>query len=228
MVSLPNHGTPVRRERPLGNSSSRATGHTSFLVLPMLLACATARPPPEAHTPPFEYPGTLVEPRTLPGDFMRRQRISAQWKDGGGSFEAVLQKQGNRLLLVGLAPWGSKAFVLEQNGLEVTFRSYVDRELPFPPRNLLLDIHRTYFMGIPGAPLADGEHAAERDGERVVERWAGGRLAERRFARLDGRPPGEIVVVFAQDDSAAVPRVELQNGWFGYRLSIETLSEEKL
>ena len=49
-------------------------------------------------------------------------------------------------------------------------------------------------VGVPGAPLEDGEHSAAVDGEEVLERWSGGRLQSRSFRRLDGVPAGSAQV----------------------------------
>ena len=193
------------------------------------LACATAHD----HPPPRPYPGTLTRPSEHPGDFVRRQKLSAKFGDQTQGFEAVLQKQGDQLKLVGLTPFGTKAFLLEQDGLEVKFTSYMPRELPFPPRYILQDVHRVYFGGLgKGAlvPLPDGEHTAQRDGETIAETWRDGRLLERRFTRVAADPPGVITVVYeggmAGPTSPKVIRID--NGWLGYQLVIETVSEQKL
>jgi hypothetical protein len=146
------------------------------------------------------------------------------------SFSAVLQKQADTLTLIGLTPFGSKAFVIQQVGMAVKFTSYLQGELPFPPRYILFDIHRVYFGGLGGTPLPDGEHIAERDGERIREVWKGGRLFERAFTRLAKDPPGAMVIAYegGMAPGASPARIEIDNGWVGYHLSIATLSEERL
>jgi hypothetical protein len=140
----------------------------------------------------------------------------------------VLQVDAGVLSLLALTPYGTRAFLLEQSGQSIRFTPFVDRELPFPPRFILIDVHRALFsaLGTP-PPSADGEHVFERDGERVTERWRGGKLLERRFERLDHKPKGTIRVSYGAGIAPNVtPQIiELDNGWFDYRLSIRTLAE---
>jgi hypothetical protein len=187
----------------------------------LVLSCATARPVAHKLTA-SDYPGVLTSPGSVP-DFFRRQTITSRFNGRVQSFEAVLQKRGDTLTLVGLTPFGSKAFVLQQVGTEVRFTPILLRETPFPVEFILNDIQRTYFRGIPSsASMADGWHEEARDGELVRERWSSGHLQQRRFARLTGCPPGEVRIVFV---SGAIPRIELDNEWFGYHLTITTTYE---
>lgn len=194
----------------------------SFLLL---AACGTRR---EALPPP-EYPGVVRAPAAYEGDFVLDHTITAEHTEGSETFRAVVEKRGDTLVMVALGPHGGRAFTLRQDGDAVAFESQLDRELPFPPRYVLLDFHRTWLAGLPGAPLADGDHSALVDGERVTERWDGGRLLERRFEREDGSPPGVIVVTYegglSPDPAAPTPtRVVLDNGWFRYRLVVTGIS----
>lgn len=190
----------------------------------LALACATARPPQR------EYPGTLIAPSRSTGNFIRTQHLAARFQNETRSMDAVLQKEGDLLTLIGMTPFGSKAFVLQQKGVEVSFNSYVPFELPFPPKYILLDVQRVYFSGVSDGPLADGEHSLERDGERIVETWAGGRLLTRSFTRLSGDPAGAITVVYegGMAGGTSPKKIEIDNGWVGYKLSIATVQEQKL
>jgi hypothetical protein len=170
----------------------------------------------------------LPPPDAIPGTFAVRQRITARSSHGGGSFEAVLQKKPGELLLVGLTPYGSRAFLLRQNAAGVQFTSYVTHELPFPPSFILLDVHRVMDAWLGSAAPAAGERTGDVAGERVHERWRAGRLVERTFARAaptDSRqPPAEVRISYAgegPDGLAAV--VTLKNDRFGYVLTIESM-----
>ncbi|HEY8375510.1 MAG TPA: DUF3261 domain-containing protein [Nannocystis sp.] len=194
-----------------------------------MLVTACAKGQASESAPPAlteaDYPGELAE--TLSGpDFMARQRLrgNAHGREIGG--EVVLQKQGDTLTLVGLTPFGTKAFVARQQGAEERVEVLSpEGKLPFPPRFMLLDVHRVHFLGLPGAPLPDGTHQGEVGAERVTEVWQDGALQERRFERKDGRPAGAIVVTYegGMKDGALPPRVRLDNGWFGYTIEVETL-----
>jgi hypothetical protein len=114
--------------------------------------------------------------------------------------------------------------------MEIQFTSYTAQPIPFPPRYILEDVYRTYFGGIGDAGLPDGRHVAVRGPERIQERWQNGRLMERRFARLDGDPRGEIVIDYIDGmvGSRSPTLIEFDNGWLGYHLSVSTISEEEL
>jgi hypothetical protein len=178
------------------------------------------------------YPGILADVGRVPADFVWRQSIAARFRGQGGRFEAVLQKRGRKLLILGLTPMGTRAFLLEQEGPEVKSTLYIDRVLPFPPKYVALDVHRTFFLGLEPRPVTDGWHEAQRDGEQIRELWRAGRLVERRFVRLDQRPPGEIVIRYEGGylpGAATRPgRILLDNGWFDYHLTIDTLEAEVL
>jgi hypothetical protein len=189
-----------------------------------LAGCATAS---ATHAPPREYPGALHPPSELGADFMLRQKISAVFQEKNEiSFEAVLQKVGDKLTLLGLTPFGSRAFLLEQTGTEIAFTYYVGRELPFPPKYILLDFQRTLRV----ESRADGAHQIDDGEEMVSETWSAGRIVERRVRRKSGEPAGELVIKYdgGMSPGEPPPTMTFENGWFGYRLTIETTESRKL
>ncbi len=193
----------------------------------LALACGARRPP---AMPARANPGALVPTGEIRGDFLMRQRVEAHYPGRDVSFDAVLQKQGDALTLLGLTPFGTRAFVLQQRGTEVSFTSHMPGELPFPPRYMLLDIHRTFFMGLGPPPAGDGERTGARDGDEIREVWRAGRLMERHFRRLDGRPPGTVDVRYVDGMIGHAPprTIEFRNGWSGYSLTITTLAHQTL
>lgn len=203
-------------------------GPRPLLTAALALAACVA-PRPRALTA-RDYPGALVPVADIAPDFIARQRVVATASGRPHGFDAALQRRGDALTLVGLTPFGARAFVIEQRGQSVAFTPHLTRSLPFPPRFILLDVHRALFMGLPAPHPADGEQRGARDGEEITERYAGGRLTERRFRRLDGHPAGEVVVRY--DGGMEPPRppraLTLRNGWLGYELRVETLSWQAL
>ena len=199
------------------------------LTLFCLGACGGRQAPPPDEGGELEpYPTVLAPPSSLGGDFAMEQVVTMRHQQGENTFRAVLQKQGDELVLLGLAPHGGRAFVLTQRGTEVTFESFMPRELPFPPEYIFHDIHRAWFKDAPGL-------GGELEGERVTERAEGGRVVERRYERLDGRPEGAIVVSYgdglapgAPVTAAPPPTIELVNGWFGYSATIESSNWQAL
>jgi hypothetical protein len=199
----------------------------SAVSLLALVGCArTPACPPVAR----DYPGVLRDPATITPDFLVRQTVEARHGAMSFRFDAALQKHGNTLTLIGFAPFGARAFVLKQTGSDVQFTQYLGRDLPFPPKYMLIDIDRAFFDEIPGGPHPDGEHSAQLNGEEIRETWAGGRLMQRRFRRLDGSPAGEIVIRYQGGMVPPLPpaRVEFHNGWFGYDLAIDIHSYKRI
>lgn len=201
------------------------------LVLSLVAACGPRPRRPTMPKDPAAYPGTLRSPAALEHDFFWRQQVTARWGNKRKrGFQAVLQRQGEELKMVALSPMGQPGFVITLAGEAVSLENKTRRKLPFPPRFILLDIQRTFFPWLPGDAPADGERRGEVDGEEVVERYAGGRLVERTFRRLDAKPPGLIRVTYegwpAEGDAPAM--AVLDNGWFGYRLEIATVEQRRL
>ncbi len=166
----------------------------------------------------------------LQRDVLLRQRVTAIWGDGEQrGFDAVIQKQGDKLTVLGLSDTGSMGFaiVLQDGTVELTNK--LPNEFPFPPRYVLLDVQRTFYPWLPDSngARADGTHENVVDGERVVETWSAGRLLERQFNRLDASPPGQLTVRYTYDqpDWSAPSFAVLDNSWFGYRLEIDTHAE---
>lgn len=197
-------------------------------------ACsATTHAPTAAHE--RDYPWRLRPPSAFAGDFLWRQQLLARFGMRKLGFQAVVQKQADKLTLIGLGPAGSKAFVLSQTGEQVTFRSHMPRKMPFPPRFILIDIQRAWLKLSPEATRPDGTHTIDLGDETLQETWRGGRLVRRSFVRKDGKPKGQILVTYeastALNPTAAGAKpgvVVLSNGWFGYELRIETLEARPL
>lgn len=199
------------------------------VVAVLLVACG-----PPAVQPVRDYAGPLHAPSTYATDFAIDHRITAVHAEGSDSFRALIEKRGDALVMVALGPHGSRAFTLAQEGDEVRFESQLPRELPFPPRFMLVDVHRTWLVALDGS-RADGTHETTvetSDGpESLTETWADGRLLSRAFTRPDVE--GAIRVTYEgglSPDPAAPPpsRVELDNGWFGYRLVMEGITRRPL
>ncbi|HEX3694687.1 MAG TPA: DUF3261 domain-containing protein [Polyangia bacterium] len=187
--------------------------------------CAHHRPPPPLTT--GEPPPTAADlplPDRIPGDLTLRQKLTAQSAKGGGSFETILQKRPDLLRVLGLTPFGTRAFLLEQRGHQVTFTSYIPRELPFPPTFMLLDIHRVFDVWLDGPPPTDGDRSGTVGAEQISERWQGGRLVQRTFNRTLARPPAAVTITYTGQISPGVAAdIVVANDRYGYRLSIHSV-----
>jgi len=199
----------------------------AVLLMLAMVACGGAQRSQLLH--PTRETGPLVRPSEIPGGFVWRQRIDVHFKARHESFSAVIEKRGDRLLLLGLTPFGSRAFALEQRGNAAVFTPYVDLQLPFSPLYVLADVHRAFFRGLRGAPLSDGWHDGVQDGERLRERWAAGRLFEREY-RGDAGGGNTVSIVYAGGMLGRTPphSMALTSQRFGYALTITTLLAQPL
>jgi hypothetical protein len=183
---------------------------------------------------PPGYPGELISTEAMTRDFIARQQLSGKFGEREFKFDAVLQLRDGTLTVLGLTPFGTKAFVLEQTGTEVRFEPLIDREIPFPPEYMLQDIHRAWFWDtrLPWGdrPPAEETPSVDVAGERVTETWTENGLVRRTFERLDGARPGLIRIDYMGGHRTGRPakQVILDNGWFGYRLEITTTQWREL
>ena len=181
-------------------------------------------------TVPGHYPGTLRPPAELGVDFQWRQQVTAYWPQGTHTFDAVLTKTGDELVLLGLGPMDTPGFVLTLNANgEVDVENRTGRDMPFDARYVLLDVQRTFYPWFE-SPLDNGSRTATIAGEQVTEDWEQGRLIRRTFERNDGKPPGTITVTYSgwTPGARAPTRARLDNGWFEYALEINTLAQQTL
>lgn len=203
----------------------RTVRFTLLMAATMFAACAHHPPPPAESGPPPPTAAELPPPDRIPADLTLRQKLTASSAHGGGSFETILQKRPGVLRVLGLTPFGSRAFLLEQHADKVDFTKYIPHDLPFAPTFMLLDIHRVFDRWLDGPPPADGERSGTTaTGEPITERFQGGRLRQRVFSAAPGTPPGTITVTYDGEISPGVAAdIVLANDRFGYRLQIHNL-----
>ena len=197
----------------------------------LLFACAPrpSQPPDPSQMRP---PGVLVPADELAtrGDFLARQSLRGHQGEREIHGEVVVQKRGATLTLIGMTPFGSKAFVIQQDASGVKSQQFLPGALPFPPEFMLLDVHRALFMDLSPEPGADGERRGKREGERITETWQGSKLLRRSFRRGDRRPRGTIDIEYVGGMTGGRPpeRIVMVNGWFGYTVEITTVSWQAL
>ena len=134
-------------------------------VLP--LGCKLLRPPAPVQVvlaPKLpDCPGTLVPTQQLEGEWViqERARIFAPRIDE--AYTLVLQKRGPSLVLVGITPFGAKAFAVTQIGMQTFAESYLGPP-PVPPENVLRDLHRAHFLANENAGFVGRVVERGRDG----------------------------------------------------------------
>lgn len=188
-------------------------------------------------TPPPPEPEILVAASRLATfpDYLARQKVTGLFRGHRETFEAALQKKGDALTVIGLTPFGTKAFVLEQTpaGLKFTNHMPPGRSLPLQPRYLLQDIHHAFFLTAPGAPPASDAgsrpHLRGKVGREVIDEvWDPSRRAV--LARYFRGAAGDVGVTYEPGMADRLPpaRARVENERYGYTLEIETLSVQRL
>lgn len=188
-------------------------------------------------TDPAAYPCVLHAPRTLAPDFLVRQSLTIRAQRDGepvqGELDAVVQKQGDTLLIIGFGPMNVKLFTLTHREDVIEFHQLVGPALPFSPRDIVVDVHRVFFKRLPAPAEATftGQLHGELDGEVVAESWRDGHLRERRFTRPGSALRGAVVIELGPGCTAAAcepETVTLRNGWFDYTMALVNDEYESL
>lgn len=177
---------------------------------------------------------TLLPVDAWPAERFLRQRVRIEWDGGSESFDAVLQRRPGELSLIGLGPMNLVGFRLALLAAdpgsggpdELEFENRSGRELPFSPTHILADVQRVFYPWLlEGAACGDCERSGRRGSVAIFEKLAGDRLVERRFEIPSDPEAGSVRIRYAdwQGDPAVPREVVIGNGWFGYRITIETL-----
>jgi hypothetical protein len=179
---------------------------------------------------PFAH--SLLPVSDLGPDLLMRQRVTIAWRDREERFEAVLQKRGDVLLLLGLGPMNAVGFVLTLDDRGVEFENRTDRAVPFDPERILADVQRVFYPWLGDASTClECERRTIREGIEVVERIGASGLVERRFTPIDPPQSPSIVVVYQQpwlEDGLIPALAVLRNDSAGYELTVVTDSVERI
>jgi hypothetical protein len=130
-------------------------------------SCRTLAPPPSVLRPlPHlaDCPGPLRSTQDLEGNWVVHERIRVVGERVDESFGLVLQKSGPKLVLVGLTPFGAKAFGVTQIGVQTWSQSFLGAALAVPPENVLRDVHRAHFLTGDDAGLDARKVTRDADG----------------------------------------------------------------
>ena len=110
-----------------------------------LLACACATWVPGAQRVP-DCPGSLLPAAEIPGgDFVLRARARVEAPDVALAFELLVERHGDRVVLVGFDAFGARVFSVVQTGVALETDSRLGRALSIDPENLLRDLHAARF-----------------------------------------------------------------------------------
>jgi Protein of unknown function (DUF3261) len=133
-------------------------------------ACTTPLPTPPPILSPLprlaDCPGRLRPTQEIEGDWVIHEQVRVTGGAVDESYGLVVQKTGPKLVLLGLTPFGAKAFSVVQIGTQTWSESYLGPATVVPPENVLRDLHRALFLTVDDAALEP--RAVSRDAEGAV------------------------------------------------------------
>jgi hypothetical protein len=124
-------------------------------------------------------------------------------------FQTHVEIDADQIVVLGLTPWQTRAFILRYDGQKLDFENFTHREIPFPPALILSDLQQVLWPVLPSTAqwrVEDDLHPRER---RVYFR---NQLITR--------------IQYA-GQSAAQSDVMLRNLSYGYQLHIRTLYQSR-
>lgn len=95
-----------------------------------------------------EVTALLLSPQEIPRLFYR-QKLNIERGPQTFTLKVVLQNDGDKFIVLGLGPAQTRLFVIEQTGQTVTYRSFVDREIPVSPERFLFELQAALFWTAP-------------------------------------------------------------------------------
>ena len=173
----------------------------------------------------------LRPPSALERGILLRQRVTARWEERGESFEAVVQNRGDALTVVGLGPMAMRGFTLVLDTRGVSVENRTGRDLPFVAEHILADIQRVFYPWFEAPPACDACGRQTTYGGLIVhEQIDANVLRERRFAIAGEPDAGEVAIRYGDwwPDPLIPKHVVVENDWFGYELTIETTSVQRI
>ena len=196
--------------------------------LALIFACGTTSGC--AHLLPWlpravrDCPGEIASTDTIPGRFLLRQRYRLTTKDQDIRIQLAVQKDAERIVVVGLDAFGATVFTLTQKGVDTHVDALPAPALQVSPENVLRDIHRVRFLTAEPPAGGTGSAVAVNGGTRITEYWNEGSLATRHLEPIDGGAQGTVAVEFGPEPRTA----RIRNDACGSTTLIETLTETLL
>ena len=118
-----------------------------FLATALLGLGACMRNAPTAQPGPGAGigPGPMLVPTAIAERFLWRQRVTASWGDRSETFDAVLQMDGEELILMGLGPMGRPGFIATLGASGLRFENRSGRSLPIAAEHILADVQKVFY-----------------------------------------------------------------------------------
>jgi hypothetical protein len=175
-----------------------------ILALFLLSSCTWLQRPAEPPTSrPTYYP--LQTPGSYGGTFTAQNLLEGKYEGRRIQLQTHVEIDADQIVVLGLTPWQTRAFVLRYDGQKLDFENFTHREMPFPPALILSDLQQVLWPALPSTSqwrVEDDVHPGER--------------------RLYFHNQLITRIQYA-GQSAAPSDVTLWNLLYGYQLNIRTL-----
>jgi hypothetical protein len=184
-----------------------------LLALAASVPCSCAGPATRHVTIARGVEFDLLPPHSLQAAISLEQLVDVRHGERTGSFHCLLEVDSDQLVLVGLTPFGTRAFVLTLRNDELDVEMGPVPELPAPPERILADLQLALWPTLPPLPGLTVVDSRDADAHQVRE-----------FRR------GDVVVirVTIDNDVRWKGSVRFEHLEQGYELNVRTLRAEEL
>ena len=163
-----------------------------------------AGPPPSS---PIYYP--LQPPASYGGTFAGQSLLTGEFEGRRLQLHTHVEIDADQIVVLGLTPWQTRAFVLRYHGEHLDFKNFTPRKMPFPPALILSDLQQVLWPTLPNPPQWRVEDEVEPRERRVYFR-------------------NQLITRIQYAGGPAAPAdVTLWNLRYGYQLTIRTLRPDE-
>lgn len=135
-----------------------------ILALLLLSSCIGQQRPAEPPTlTPTYYP--LQTPSSYGGIFTAQNLLEGEYEGRRIQLQTHVEIDADQIVVLGLTPWQTRAFVLRYDGQKLDFENFTHREMPFPPALILSDLQQVLWPTLPNTSqwrVEDDLHPRER------------------------------------------------------------------
>ena len=130
-----------------------------LLVLMFLPSCAWLQRPAQPPAYPLQTPGSYG------GAYSGQHLLEGEYDGRRLQLQTYVEIDAEQMVIVGLTPWGTRAFSIRYDGHQIDFENLMRRDMPLPPSLILADVQQVLWPRLPNAAgwrVEDEAHPRER------------------------------------------------------------------
>jgi hypothetical protein len=135
-----------------------------MLALMLLSSCAWVQRPAELSISPSTY-YPLQTPSSYGTTFTAQNLLEGEYAGRRIQLQTHVEIDADQIVVLGLTPWQTRAFVLRYDGHKLAFENFTHHEIPFPPALILSDLQQVLWPVLPNTAhwrVEDDVHRRER------------------------------------------------------------------